>query len=64
MTFAQIPAGATVFVDANTFVSLQTGLLSNDALTVTILRDQGVDRLASNDADFDQIGGLTRYAPT
>jgi hypothetical protein len=38
MTFDDIPTGAAVFVDANTFV-------------------------ASNDADFDRVSEIARYAP-
>jgi predicted nucleic acid-binding protein len=44
-------------------VSRQIGLLSNDALVVAVMRDQGLTQLASNDADFDRVPGLTRYAP-
>jgi predicted nucleic acid-binding protein len=52
---AQIAAGAVV--------SQQTGLLSNDALIVAMMRANGLTNLASNDADFDRVPGLTRYAP-
>jgi predicted nucleic acid-binding protein len=45
-------------------VSRQTGLLFGDALIVAVMRDQGVSQLASLDADFDRVPGLTRYAPT
>jgi hypothetical protein len=41
----------------------QHGLLSNDALVVSIMRQYGVAHLASNDDDFDRVTGLTRYAP-
>jgi predicted nucleic acid-binding protein len=44
-------------------VSKQIGLLSNDALIVAIMQDQGLTNLASRDADFDRVPGLTRYAP-
>jgi predicted nucleic acid-binding protein len=44
-------------------VSQQTGLLSNDALIVAVMRANGLTALASNDADFDRVPGLTRYAP-
>ena len=43
--------------------SQQYGLLSNDALIVAVMRANGLIRLASNDADFDRVPGLTRYAP-
>jgi len=44
-------------------VSRQFGLLSNDALVVATMRDHGLTNLASNDADFDRVPGITRYAP-
>jgi predicted nucleic acid-binding protein len=44
-------------------VSQQTGLLSNDALIVAVMQGHGLTNLASNDADFDRVPGLTRYAP-
>ncbi len=43
-------------------ISQQTGLLSNDALIVTVMQNHGLTNLASNDADFDRVPGLTRYA--
>ena len=52
----------SVLVEA-TVVSQQTGLLINDALIVALMRHQGLTRLASHDADFDRVPGLTRYAP-
>lgn len=44
-------------------VTLQTGILSADALIVATMRHHGLTLLASNDADFDRVPGLTRYAP-
>jgi predicted nucleic acid-binding protein len=44
-------------------VSRQTGLLSNDALIVAMMREHSLTHLASNDADFDRVPGITRYAP-
>lgn len=41
----------------------QTGLLYGDALIVAVMRDHGITQLASLDADFDGVPGLTRYAP-
>jgi predicted nucleic acid-binding protein len=43
--------------------SRQTGLLSNDALIVATMGENGLTNLASNDADFDRVPGITRYAP-
>jgi predicted nucleic acid-binding protein len=51
-----------VLVDA-TRVSQQSGLLINDALSVALMRHQGLTKLASHDSDFDRVPGLMRYAP-
>jgi predicted nucleic acid-binding protein len=44
-------------------LSAPFGLLSSDALIVTVMQRNGLFHLASNDADFDRVPGLTRYAP-
>jgi predicted nucleic acid-binding protein len=44
-------------------VTRQTGLLFNDGVIVALMRDHGLTALASNDADFDRVPGITRYAP-
>jgi predicted nucleic acid-binding protein len=41
----------------------QHGLLVNDAVIVVVMRDHSLSHLASNDADFDRVPGLIRYAP-
>lgn len=41
----------------------QHGLLSSDALLVALMRTNGVAHLASNDADFDHVPGITRFGP-
>lgn len=46
-----------------TAISQQFGLLSNDALEVAVMQHYGLTNLASNDADFDRLPGITRYAP-
>lgn len=43
--------------------SRQYGLLTNDALIVAIMQEHGLTHLASNDADFDRVPGINRYAP-
>ena len=71
MTFADLPAGAAVFLDAiperlveiATDVSQKTGLLSNDALLIAVMQANGLTSLASHDSDFDRVPGLTRYTP-
>jgi predicted nucleic acid-binding protein len=44
-------------------ISRQYGLLTNDALIISVMRQQGLTLLASHDADFDRVPGLNRYAP-
>ncbi len=50
-------------VEAATLVSRQHELLMGDALVVAVMQSQGLSHLASNDADFDRVPGLTRYEP-
>jgi predicted nucleic acid-binding protein len=54
---------ARALIASATALSQQTGLLSNDALIVAVMQEHGLTNLASNDADFDRVPGLTRYAP-
>src|ERR1043165_7242122 len=44
-------------------LSIQHGLLTNDALIVAVMQAHGLTHLASHDADFDRVPGLSRYAP-
>jgi predicted nucleic acid-binding protein len=48
---------------AGTLVSRQTGLLSNDAMIVAVMQANSLTKIASEDADFDRVPGLTRYGP-
>ena len=57
-----LPITATQ-VSAAAAISQQHGLLSGDALVVAVMREHGLVCLASHDADFDRVPGLTRYAP-
>ena len=50
-------------VEAAAAISQQTGLLSNDALIVAIMRRHSLVNLASGDADFDRVPGISRYDP-
>ncbi|HTU91176.1 MAG TPA: PIN domain-containing protein [Gemmataceae bacterium] len=79
MTFADLVKGDSLFVDANTLLyhctldpicglactelCQQIGLLTNDAAVVALMLSSGLTKIASNDADFDRVSGLTRYAP-
>jgi len=49
-------------IETAAMLSRQTGLLSNDALIVALVQANGLNKLASHDADFDRVPGLTRYA--
>lgn len=40
------------------------GVLSGDALIASVMRARGLDKLASNDADFERLPGITRYSLT
>jgi predicted nucleic acid-binding protein len=59
----QVLAIAPALIDMAAAISQQTGLLSNDALIVAVMQNHGLVNLASHDADFDRVPGLTRYAP-
>jgi predicted nucleic acid-binding protein len=39
------------------------GLLSGDALILAVMQTHGLTNLASNDADFDRVPGITRFGP-
>ena len=41
----------------------QIGLLTNDGLIVAVMQANGLTNVASHDADFDRVPGITRYAP-
>jgi predicted nucleic acid-binding protein len=49
-------------LDAAAAVSQTTGLLTNDGLIVAVMQANGLTNLASHDADFDRVPGITRYA--
>ncbi len=50
-------------VESATSLSQQHELLTGDALVVAVMQDQGLSNVASVDADFDRVPGITRYAP-
>jgi predicted nucleic acid-binding protein len=59
----QILTITSAHLAAGVVLSQQVGLLTNDALIVAIMQAHGLDKIASNDADFDRVPGITRYAP-
>src|SRR5256885_10622166 len=46
-----------------TELSVTHHLLTNDALTVAIMKKLGVTHIATNDDDFDRVAGLTVWKP-
>jgi predicted nucleic acid-binding protein len=65
MTFADRQRGEAIFLDANTLIyHEQFELLTGDALIVATMGQQGLTKLASEDADFDRVPWLTRYEPS
>lgn len=44
-------------------LSQQFELLTGDALIVAVMQAHGLTNLATEDADFDRVPGITRYAP-
>ncbi len=50
-------------VESATRLSGQYELLMGDALIVAVMLEHALAHLASNDADFDRVPILTRYAP-
>jgi predicted nucleic acid-binding protein len=59
----QVLSIAQPLVEAATRLSHQYELLTGDALIVAVMHANGLTNLASNDADFDRVPSLTRYAP-
>src|SRR5262249_47965731 len=57
-----LPISFPMVSDAARF-SQQLGLLSGDTLIVAVMQAHGLTKLASHDADFDRVPGLTRYSP-
>ncbi|MGO9469262.1 MAG: type II toxin-antitoxin system VapC family toxin [Isosphaeraceae bacterium] len=60
----QVLAVAPALLATAAALSQQVGLLTNDGLIVAVMQANGLTKLASNDADFDRVPGLTRYAPS
>ena len=58
----QILTVDSVLIDDAASASQQSGLLTNDALVVAVMRRHVLMHLASHDADFDRVPGLTQYS--
>jgi predicted nucleic acid-binding protein len=50
-------------LSAGAILCQQIGLLTNDGLIVAVMQANRLTNLASGDADFDRVAGMTRYAP-
>jgi predicted nucleic acid-binding protein len=50
-------------IEAATSLCRQHELLTGDALVVAVMKAHGLTNLASSDADFDRVPGITRYSP-
>ena len=64
------PDQSEIFVDANIFVyhsneiKKEFGLLTNDAITLAVMRRHRLSKIATNDPDFDRITDLSVWKPT
>jgi predicted nucleic acid-binding protein len=53
--------GPTLIAGAG--ISRVSGLFTNDAIALALMRREGLDHLVTNDDDFDGVGGLTVWKP-
>jgi len=44
-------------------LSVQYGILTNDAMIAAVMQRHGIIHLVTNDDDFDRVGGLTVWKP-
>ena len=59
----QVMSSTQSLVEAAIALCPQYELMMGDALLLASMQASGVTNLASNDADFDRVPGITRYAP-
>ena len=59
----QLLAIAGALASAAATLSRQHGLLTNDAVILALMHHHNFGLLASHDAHFDRVPGITRYAP-
>ncbi|HTB93030.1 MAG TPA: type II toxin-antitoxin system VapC family toxin [Candidatus Sulfotelmatobacter sp.] len=52
-----------IVVEAHT-ERVNAGLLTNDSIIVAAMREYGISRIATNDAQFDTVAGISVYSPT
>jgi predicted nucleic acid-binding protein len=59
----QVLTVPAVLISSAATLCRQRSLLTNDALIVALMQNHGFTHLASHDADFDTVPGITRYFP-
>jgi predicted nucleic acid-binding protein len=59
----QIAPVSQSLIESAVVLSGQYELLMGDALILAVMRASGIANLASNDADFDRVPGITRHSP-
>ncbi len=56
----EIPEVTLANLSDATGISVSEGLLTNDAIVVAVMRELGMNLIASEDADFDRVPELQR----
>jgi predicted nucleic acid-binding protein len=59
-----VRAVTSAIVRASEAVGVQEGLLTNDSITVALMRRLGLIAVATYDADLERVGGLRVYQPS
>ena len=59
----QVLAVTQPVVESASVLSGQDDLLTGDATIVALMQQHGLAHIASNDADFDRVAGITRWSP-
>ena len=60
----RVRAITSAIVRASEAVRVQEGLLTNDSITVALMRRLGVTAVATYDADLERVGSLRVYQPS
>jgi predicted nucleic acid-binding protein len=58
-----LPMEQDIVVGAQT-ERVNAGLLTNDSVIVSAMREYGISRIATNDKQFDAVAGITVFSPT
>lgn len=58
-----VPLTPKLIVESQVF-KIEYGILSNDSLTIKIMKELGISNLASNDLDFKRVDWLNLYLPS